>query len=239
VPPRAGWQGGLRHAGNFPAGDLDYPVMTCDDVRVALSARLDGEDPGVPAPVLDAHTAGCPACRSWVDRAERAKRALRVQVADVPDLTASVLAAVAADPQAAAAGRAALARGRRQVLRVAVAIAAVAQVAVALPLLLPGLGVVDPHTSREMASFDIALAVGFALAAYRPERARAFVPVALVLAVCLAATSAVDVATSTTALVHEVGHLTAVAQAALLWALGRADRPAARPGATAMAAGRW
>jgi predicted anti-sigma-YlaC factor YlaD len=206
---------------------------------VALSARLDGEDPGVPAPALDAHTGACPACRTWLDRAEHLKRAMRVQAAEVPDLTAAVLAGVAADPRSGPVRRASLAGGRRQVLRIAVGVAAVAQLAVALPLLLPGLGVaVDLHTTREMASFDIAIAVGFALAAYRPERARAFVPVALVLAVCLAVTSAVDIAASTTALVHEVGHLTAVAQAVLLWALGRADRPDAGAGATAMAAGR-
>ena len=91
-------------------------------------------------------------------------------------------------------------RGRRQILRLAVAVAAVAQLALAVPVLLSGLGVAaDPHTSREMASFDIALAVGFALAAYRPARARAFVPVAFVLAACLAATSAVDMANASTA----------------------------------------
>lgn len=216
---------------------------------MALSARLDGEDPGMPAATLDAHAVGCPACRSWLSRAERIKRTLRVQVADVPDLTASVLAAVAADPRSAAgsrsaadpqsaAARAAAARGRRQILRIAVAVAAVAQFAVALPLLFPALGVtVDPHTTREMASFDIALAVGFALAAYRPERARAFVPVAFVLAACLVVTSAVDVATSATALVHEISHLSAAVQAGLLWALGRAERGGS-PSAPVIAAGR-
>ncbi|GAB3955092.1 hypothetical protein GCM10027614_63310 [Micromonospora vulcania] len=136
---------------------------------------------------------------------------------------------MAADP--AHRGPAAIRQARRQVLRIAVAVAAVAQLAIALPILLAGLGVsVDPHTGREMASFDVALAVGFVLAAWRPERARAFLPVALVLAVCLAGTSVVDIANSTTALVHEVGHLAAVVQAGLLWALGRTsgdDRPLA------------
>ena len=91
-------------------------------------------------------------------------------------------------------------------------------------MLLGGLGLaVDPHSSREIASFDVALAVGFALAAWRPQRAMAFVPVAFVLALCLAATTAVDVVNDSTALVHEMGHLAAVAQAVLLWALGRAS----------------
>jgi hypothetical protein len=72
-----------------------------------------------------------------------------------------------------------------------------------------------------MASFDIAVAVGFALAAWRPERARAFVPVAFVLAACLAATSVMDISDGATHLAHEVGHLAALAQALLLWALSR------------------
>ncbi|MGW4497922.1 zf-HC2 domain-containing protein [Micromonospora sp. NPDC004336] len=211
--------------------------MTCDDVRTALSARLDGEDPQASPGALDAHTAGCPGCRVWLARAEQVTRLARVHAVAVPDLTASVLAAVAADGAAVRDAAAATRRARRQVLRVAVAVAAVAQLAIALPVLLAGLGVTaDPHTSREMASFDVALAVGFALAAWRPERARAFVPVALVLAVCLAGTSAVDIANSTTALVHEVGHLAAVVQAGLLWALGRVSGESDAPVATGLRA---
>ncbi|MGC5022864.1 zf-HC2 domain-containing protein [Micromonospora sp. DT47] len=213
--------------------------MRCDDVRVALSARLDGEDPQAPAGALDAHTGTCPGCRSWLARAEQVTRLTRVRSVQVPDLTAEVLAAVAADPVLARRSPAAVRAARRQLLRIAVAVAAVAQLAVALPILLAGLGVAaDPHTSREMASFDVALAVGFALAAWRPERARAFLPVALVLAVCLAGTSAVDIANSTTALVHEVGHLAAVVQAGLLWALGRVSGDTDRPWSAAVVAGR-
>ncbi|HYN93453.1 MAG TPA: zf-HC2 domain-containing protein, partial [Pilimelia sp.] len=71
--------------------------MTCDRMRGALSARLDGEEPGVPAAALDEHVGSCRGCRDWLRRAERITRAVRVTSADVPDLTASVLAAVAAD----------------------------------------------------------------------------------------------------------------------------------------------
>lgn len=204
--------------------------MTCDDVRVALSARLDGEDPQASPTALDAHTGSCPDCRSWLASAEQVTRLTRLRPVRVPDLTASVLAAVAAERATARAAAAATVRARRQLLRVAVAVAAVAQLAVALPILVGGFGVgADAHTGREMASFDVALAVGFALAAWRPERARAFLPVALVLALCLAATSALDIANSTTALVHEAGHLAAVVQAGLLWALGRAGGEPTRP----------
>jgi predicted anti-sigma-YlaC factor YlaD len=207
--------------------------MTCDEVRVALSARLDGEDPPRSAAEVDEHTRTCPECQEWLGRAERVNRTVRTAPADVPDLTAPILAAVAADRRSRAAARAAAVAGRRQVLRVAVAVLAAAQLAAALPVLF-GVGA-DVHAGREMASFDVALAVGFAIVAFRPERAQALVPVAFVLALCLAATSAFDIATSRTALVHELGHLAAVVQAAVLWALGRTIE---RPLTAASAAGR-
>jgi predicted anti-sigma-YlaC factor YlaD len=184
----------------------------CEDVRVALSARLDGEDPGQPAEAIDAHLASCPSCVAWEEDARRMTRAVRVQAASVPDLTEAIVAA------AATAGRDREARGRRQILRVAVAAAAVVQVALALPALLGAAGD-GMHASREMAAFDVAVAVGFLLAAYRPARARAYMPVALVLALGLVVTSGIDVARGETAVGHEFGHLVAVVQAALLYGL--------------------
>lgn len=187
----------------------------CEGVRVDLSARLDGEATELSPDVLDAHLASCADCAGWLARVERVTRQARLRPVGVPDLTASILAAVAADQ----ATRRAATAGTRQILRLAVGIVAGVQLLLALPVLL-GIGV-DPHASREMASFDIAVAVGFALAAGRPERARAFVPVAFVLAACLAATSIMDIADGATHLAHEVGHLAALAQALLLWALSR------------------
>jgi predicted anti-sigma-YlaC factor YlaD len=187
----------------------------CDDIRADLSARIDGEVTDRSSDDLDAHVLGCADCREWLTRVERVTRQARLRSADVPDLTASILAAVSMQrsAQREAAG------GVRQILRVAVGIAAAVQLLLALPVLV-GVGV-DPHATREMASFDIAVAVGFALAAWRPERARAFVPVAFVLAACLATTSILDLSDGATHLAHEVGHLAALAQALLLWALSR------------------
>ncbi|MCP2326910.1 putative anti-sigma-YlaC factor YlaD [Hamadaea flava] len=205
----------------------------CDAVRLDLSARLDGETTELPADRLDTHVAGCDGCRSWLTEAERVTRLARVRAVGVPDLTGQILAAVAQERQTLRVRR----EGDRQVLRIAVAIAAAVQLVLALPVLL-GVGV-DPHASREMASFDIAMAVGFALAAWKPDRARAFVPVAFVLAGCLAATSFLDLAGGATHLAHEVGHVVALAQAGLLWALGRKSGvgTATVPGARTPASG--
>jgi predicted anti-sigma-YlaC factor YlaD len=194
--------------------------MTCDEVRVNLSARLDGEATDLSANQLDTHLLSCAGCRSWLAQAEQVTRAVRVPPAEVPDLTVRILAGPVRVPPVPA---------RRPVLRLAVAVAAAVQLVLALPVLLGG---ADHHSSRELASFDVALAVGFALAAYRPDRARAYVPIALVLAVCLALTSALDMASSSTAIVHEIGHLAAVVQAGLLWALSRI--PGSPPRAAAL-----
>lgn len=212
--------------------------MTCEDVRVALSARLDGEKLPISAKAVEVHLAGCSGCRVWLIQAERVTRVVRVQPVDVPDLTARVLAAVTADASATTStGDRDAVHVRRQVLRLAVAVTAIAQLAVALPVLLAAFGV-GGHTGREMASFDVAIAVGYALAAYRPERARAFIPVAVVLAACLAATSAIDIANSTTGWTSEIGHLAAVVQAGLLWALWRVDSAQNHPLSSIVAAGR-
>jgi predicted anti-sigma-YlaC factor YlaD len=210
-----------------------------------MSARLDGEDPRRPAEVIEEHLTGCPECRAWLAGAERLTTAVRAIPAQLtpPDLTERVLAAVAADPvlsaKAARLRAAADAHARRQVLRLAVALAAAVQLALALPTLVGALlgNELGTHVGREMASFDVAVAVGFLAAAWRPARARAFVPVALVLAACLAVTSAVDVARGTTAFSHEFGHLVAVVQAGLLWALGRSLPGSAAPVPSARVAG--
>lgn len=211
-------------------------MTNCDEVRVGLSARLDGEadawaaQAGLAPDALDGHLAGCADCRTWARAAEQLTRAVRVQAVAVPDLTAPILAAVAAERAGAARDARRQAEGRRQILRVALGATAVVQVLLALPALFAGGD--GLHTGREAASFDIALAVGFALAAWRPERARAFVPVAFVLAACLIMTSAFDVAEGATALAHEIGHAAALAQAGLLWALSRTttvSREPARP----------
>ncbi|OLE29374.1 MAG: hypothetical protein AUG44_04505 [Actinobacteria bacterium 13_1_20CM_3_71_11] len=200
----------------------------CEDVRVAMSARLDGEDPGLAPEEIDGHVAGCADCSAWLTEVRR----LPAPVFEAPDLTERIMAAVAADPVIAAdaARRRAAeeAHGRYQVLRIAVAAAAVVQLALALPVLIGAFlsNEMGPHAGREMASFDIAVAVGFLAVAYRPARARAFVPVAIVLAACLAVTSGVDIARGVAGFPHEIAHLVAVIQAGLLWALSRAGSDA-------------
>jgi predicted anti-sigma-YlaC factor YlaD len=211
----------------------DRSALSCDQARSALSARLDGEPTGVAADRLGAHLDTCPACAGWLARAEQVTRLVRVQPVRVPDLTASILAAVVADRTASAsrsadAGRrrgpaAASSPGRQAVqrlLQAAVAAIAATELIVALPVML-GIDA-GQHSSHEVGAFAAALAVAFLLAAFQPRLARAYTPVAVVLAVCLTATSGLDIGEHRVTVLHEIGgHWGTIIQAALIFALGR------------------
>jgi predicted anti-sigma-YlaC factor YlaD len=52
--------------------------MECYRAREAISARIDGEDPGVADDALQAHLADCPGCRAWQQRAHAVTRRARL-----------------------------------------------------------------------------------------------------------------------------------------------------------------
>lgn len=61
----------------------------------ALSALIDGEDPGMDRAVLDSHATRCADCRRFRAGAEALSRRVRVRPAEaVPDTTAAILAAL-------------------------------------------------------------------------------------------------------------------------------------------------
>src|SRR5688572_26790649 len=132
--------------------------MRCDDVRLALSARLDGEPELAPVARVDGHLAGCAGCRAWLAGAERVTRMVRVQPVRVPDLTVAILSAVHADGSLRDPSR-----DRRRLvdlrLRWSLAVLAVVQLMIAIPDLVGAAGH-DAHAGRELAAFSIALAVG-------------------------------------------------------------------------------
>jgi predicted anti-sigma-YlaC factor YlaD len=201
--------------------------MRCELVRSALSARLDGEDHPVPAEHVDAHLASCEGCRAWLARAERLNRTIRLQAVQVPDLTARILAAAR---EAGALPEPAPVRSARWVsaavtrLRWCLGALAALQLVLAVPDLLGAVGH-DAHAGREVAAFDVALAVGLLIAACYPEQARVFAPVVATLVLCFAAISAVDVMQGVATPSRVAVHLIAVAQATLLVLLARAATP--------------
>src|SRR5690349_14976238 len=112
----------------------------CEQVRLALSARLDGYE-GEGGIQVDAHLEACAECRAWLSAVER----LKFPAPAAPDLTARILNAVAAE-------RFSPSTERKRILQVALVLLATVQAALAIPILFDGL-----HLGREAASFDIAL----------------------------------------------------------------------------------
>jgi len=199
--------------------------MTCTRIRHAISARLDGEDPGVPPGDVDAHLQTCVGCREFAASAARLHRAARLAPApDVPDLTPAILARMAPVPDRGGESDSSLA------LRWILAALALVQIGVALPALLLGSdGGVSIHTARHLGSFDIAVAVGFLFAAWRPSRIPGLLPVVAALVACLVGSSLLDILAGNTRALSEAHHATDFAGLAVLWLLSRTAPTSARP----------
>lgn len=180
--------------------------MECEDVRAALSARIDGEPTNVDDDPLDAHLSACEACRTWYEQAISLNRALSLgPTSDIDlsnvDLTDQILLQV--EPERRRRERtwmlmAGTARGLLVILGIAWAAWAVITVVGAQSIAvsdqtLPsevalnsgdgaGVATVDPLAvgaalSIQLAATRLALAVGLFWAAWRPRAAMGMAPV--------------------------------------------------------------
>jgi len=176
----------------------------CDQVREAISASLDGEaGPLLPAAVDD-HLAHCHDCRSWTLGVERMQRVARLTVPPVmSDETDRFVAAAQADARVRAGQR------RRLVpVQLGLVAVAAAQLAVSVPSLLLGHdGFAPEHVAHELGAFTVALAVGFAVAAYRPRLANGMVPIVGIVASLLVVTAWLDASFNNTTITSEWPHL--------------------------------
>jgi predicted anti-sigma-YlaC factor YlaD len=206
--------------------------MECDRVREAISARIDGEDPGVPDGPIEAHLATCADCRGWQQRAHAMTRRARLGGRFLEqggrfleqDLTARVLAAIPPEP----ARRRRVAWGGGMARRTGLAAVAAAQLAITIPLLILGhdhdAGL---HAAHELGSFDLALAIAFAVGAVRPALSAGLAWPCAIAAAGLAGTAIVDLIAGQTFGADEAQHLVAVAGAALLcWQARTVNGPA-------------
>jgi predicted anti-sigma-YlaC factor YlaD len=177
-------------------------LVTCEHIRAAISARLDGEPTGVPDKLVDAHVAECPGCAGWQQQATALKAAARA-TAEPPDLVARVLTAVRAEEASTAARR-----RRSLVTRSALALIAVVQLALSVPGLLLGHDHTAPiHVAHEVGSFEAALAIGLLLAACWPRLAAGMLPLVAAITGLLLLTAGSDVATGRTTAAIEWPHL--------------------------------
>jgi predicted anti-sigma-YlaC factor YlaD len=194
--------------GNFSSTSTHYYCMDCDTIRVAISTQIDGEAPWLPADVLETHLAGCPACLDWQRRAHTVTRRVRLGGAFLDhDLTSGVLAAV---PVASDRTRLRLAR---RCLLIALALA---QVAIAVPMLLGHDREAGVHAAHELGSFNLALAIAFAVGAVRPKLSAGLAWPCGIAAGGLVTTAIIDLIGGQAIGADEAQHLVALAGAALL-----------------------
>jgi predicted anti-sigma-YlaC factor YlaD len=150
--------------------------MDCSEIRDAVSAGLDGETAPLPREVVQVHVRLCSACRDWSAAVAELQRGLRVGTAPVEiDRTDSILRAIDRRPGHQA-------RSEHLALwRLVASLVALVQMAGAIPLLLGHGDEMHGHFARHLGVFAAALAVGLLMAAYRPDRARALLPILAVL----------------------------------------------------------
>jgi predicted anti-sigma-YlaC factor YlaD len=182
--------------------------------REILSAGLDGEATLTEQQAADAHRHGCSACAAWAESASVVTRAARLHAAeDVPDLTAAILQANPAPARQETIEA-------LPVVRIGLGLVALAQLLIGQASLLDAASIAA-HLSREQGVWEVALAIGFATAAWQPRRATGMVPLVAALVAGLFVTASIDAADGTVAMLSEGHHLVALVGLALLVASTR------------------
>jgi predicted anti-sigma-YlaC factor YlaD len=180
--------------------------MDCEGARIAISALLDAEEPSARRDALERHLAGCAGCRRWREDAHEVTRRIRLLPAAVPAASQGLL------DTAAAATRRWTWPETATLTRIALVLVAFGQIALTVPALIFGNDHAAPiHIAHEMGSFDLALAVGFLVAAWRPSRARGMSAIVGVAALVLILTAVIDLAAGRTSPGDEAPHLLALA----------------------------
>ena len=189
--------------------------MDCSSYRELISARLDDELTALESEALHTHLDHCPGCSSFAAQAAALVPVVRVRAADpIPDLVAPILAAAKAPKRDAI----------RDAARLMLAWVAIVELAFALPALVLGdSSGATSHVACHLGSFDVAIAAGLLYAVWRPQRALALVPVALVLTGCVIVTATFDLTDGSTSSGLEAHHLVDLLGFALLWIV--AGRP--------------
>ena len=175
--------------------------------REAISASIDGEPPGVDAVEVEQHLTGCGACQVWRERAHELTRKVRLQPAQPAPGPTDRLLALAGDQNPVRWRR----PGSMTVARLGLVVVAAAQLAVCVPVLLFGHDRSAPvHVAHEMGSFEVAVAIGFLVAARRPGRAMGMLSLMGVAAGLLVLTAGLDLLAGRTGLSDEAPHLLVV-----------------------------
>lgn len=198
----------------------DHAKVTCDLCREALSASIDGEEMPAEWAAVERHLRECSGCRTWQAAAESVTRSLRVMPAgDVPDLTEHILAE--AEPvvaTSAPSGRIPLAVvGALQTL---LGLAQLAGVDHTSHVASAGAS----HLFNESAAWNIALGLGFLVAAARPALARGLLPALVAFVALLTVVSVIDIVAGNVDQARLVSHSLVVIGLILLFLVDRRQR---------------
>jgi predicted anti-sigma-YlaC factor YlaD len=208
----------------LPSAGERLPVMDCDQCRAAISAAMDGEDPGAPEEAVRAHVVTCAGCRQFTTGVQELHRSVRVTPAEpVPDLTRPILQTIGDEPARVQLDE------RTRFLRISLAIIAAIQLGMAVPALVLGDDAGLPtHVARHLGSFALALGVGLLVVAWRPDRAAGVLPVIAAVVVCLLASAVIDIIQGRAAPGAEVSHAPELVGLVAVWLLARAPGETAR-----------
>lgn len=189
----------------------DHGDMACERFVEAISAAIDGEDPGIDERLIDAHLARCASCRAFRDSMQGVRRRMVVrEVTATPDSSRRVAKLAAVADRAAA----------WQVPRILLAVVAIDVVVLSIgDLLRVGDDSATVHSARHLAAFSLAYAVLLVLVVMRPARARTALPVAGVLALALLITAVADLAAGRVPLIGETLHIPEIISVLLIWLL--------------------
>jgi len=186
--------------------------MVCTRIRRACSAILDGETSEIAPHEISNHLRRCAACRDFAEEARALRCALTARRPAPPDVTARVLAAAREERHALTP--------TTTVLRLGLVAVAVAQLGLAVPTLLFGSDEGAPiHIAHEVGAWDLALAIAFVFAAWRPLRAVGLLPFAAALSGGLIITAVIDVLNGRAIALTETTHLLELVGTGLLWML--------------------
>jgi predicted anti-sigma-YlaC factor YlaD len=218
--------------------------MACERWREKLSAQLDGEDDPADRAGVDEHLAGCAGCRQWLDRAATVNRLTRTgPVAEVPDLTAAIMAALPA--------RRGFSARVRLTAALYVALAAVGAVQLILGLAQVGGGAASGHVHvgsdatpghlwHESAAWNVAVGAGYLFLALRRNRPTGLVPMLTAFVGMLLLLSVNDLTAGRVDATRLVSHGFVILGYLLVVALSRVTPESARPpGARAAGTSGW
>lgn len=198
-------------------------MTTCEQWREAVSAQMDGEYPAVGPEALAAHARTCTDCLRFAEAIGALEGLPGLQVPEPAGRSVGIVAAIRADERARAA------RGRppsQGVARIALTLVGIAQLLTSLPYLL---SLADAHTMRDLAAFELALGIGFLVAAARPTTAAGLLPTAGALVVVLTVVVVADVISGRVSVGSETVHVTEAAGLGLLWLLAPRGKTPWRP----------